>query len=413
MNSHSNNKHANHKHYTARRLLLSLTAFSLCGLFTTSVIAQASAAVNEPAMREITAPVTATEPTPYTTRDLAHELNAWAQLIERANTETTAAQQARKLTPIAHLIAERLQHDAPKIDTDITTKTAASINQITPNELALWAKLAYWQGQINERLARLHKESQPYGERAVQGYTLAAQYQHIPALNNLGVLYEQGMLTPQSIDKAYAFYRQAAQRDNAVAQYNLSQLILRHRPDGSNLMEAKKALEQSAKQGYAPAQTLLGKFLLYGEADYPIAQQEAIESLSAAADSGAPYAQYLLASALLRTSTSPTAQLIKQNTTQDMQRDVQLAATWLQQAADQRYAPAQLLLGKLYWFGLGVPSDNDKATTLWQAAAQQGLQEARDALNLMNGSQITTSQTNTPQTNASQAITKSSRSAKH
>jgi TPR repeat protein len=48
------------------------------------------------------------------------------------------------------------------------------------------------------------------------------------------------------------------------------------------------------------------------------------------------------------------------------------AAKWLQKAAEQGYAEAQLSLGKLYASGEGVPRDQEEANKWLQKAAEQG-----------------------------------------
>ena len=59
------------------------------------------------------------------------------------------------------------------------------------------------------------------------------------------------------------------------------------------------------------------------------------------------------------------------------------AARWHAKAADQGHAEAQYVLGLLYSAGDGVRQDREKAAQLIAKAAEQGLAEAQFALGLM------------------------------
>jgi TPR repeat protein len=61
-------------------------------------------------------------------------------------------------------------------------------------------------------------------------------------------------------------------------------------------------------------------------------------------------------------------------------RDYKNALIWYQKAADQGYADAQLEMGRLYQYGLGVNPDPAQAKDWYQRAAQQGNQDAKDLL---------------------------------
>jgi TPR repeat protein len=52
------------------------------------------------------------------------------------------------------------------------------------------------------------------------------------------------------------------------------------------------------------------------------------------------------------------------------------AARWLREAADKGYAPAQMLLGQLYWHGLGVTADYQAAASWMSEAAKQSYPHA-------------------------------------
>jgi len=67
--------------------------------------------------------------------------------------------------------------------------------------------------------------------------------------------------------------------------------------------------------------------------------------------------------------------------------DYQQAVYWFRKSADQRFAPAQLRLGELYYFGMGgLPVDRRHAARLFEAAASQGDPDACLDLAIMLGS---------------------------
>ena len=56
------------------------------------------------------------------------------------------------------------------------------------------------------------------------------------------------------------------------------------------------------------------------------------------------------------------------------------ALQYLVPAAQQNYAPAQFVLGVMYWHGLGVDRNNTEAINLLDKASKQGWEEAQQAL---------------------------------
>lgn len=63
--------------------------------------------------------------------------------------------------------------------------------------------------------------------------------------------------------------------------------------------------------------------------------------------------------------------------------DKATAAKYYQKAADQNNAYAQFRLGTLYYYGDGVPQNNNTARTWFQKSANQGNEDAKFYLNLM------------------------------
>ncbi|WP_305906940.1 tetratricopeptide repeat protein [Methylomarinum sp. Ch1-1] len=57
---------------------------------------------------------------------------------------------------------------------------------------------------------------------------------------------------------------------------------------------------------------------------------------------------------------------------QGFEQNNELAAEWMQKAADQGIVEAQVVMGALYDRGLGVPGDRNAATKWYEKAASQG-----------------------------------------
>jgi TPR repeat protein len=60
--------------------------------------------------------------------------------------------------------------------------------------------------------------------------------------------------------------------------------------------------------------------------------------------------------------------------------DYSEAALWYRKSAEQNYPRAQYDLGYMYYFGYGVPRDRVRAHDLFEQAAAQGDENAKQAL---------------------------------
>lgn len=77
----------------------------------------------------------------------------------------------------------------------------------------------------------------------------AAQQDYVPAMNNLGFLYQFGFGVPRDYDQALHWYRRAAEHGEARAQANLGVLYQDGSGVPSDLVEAYKWFTLSAQQG--------------------------------------------------------------------------------------------------------------------------------------------------------------------
>lgn len=168
-----------------------------------------------------------------------------------------------------------------------------------------------------------------------------------------------------NMEEAVKLYRQAADRGNADAQYNLGVSYEKGEGVSKNLLEAVKWYRMAAEQGKASAQYNLG--LCYRHAK-GVAQNlsEAARWYSRAAEQGQASAQCNLGSCYEK------GEGVSQN-------DVE-ATKWYQRAANQGLAIAQYNLGICYEFGRGVSKDLVEAARWYRLSADQGDEDAKARL---------------------------------
>ena len=161
---------------------------------------------------------------------------------------------------------------------------------------------------------------------------------------NLGVLYYDGEDVTRDYQQAFTWFKKAAARGHARAQYKLGLMYCEgtaFRMLGNfwhmtqDLQQATMWFKKAAVQGHAEAQFRLGKayYEFHGASGVP-------------------------------------------------KNDLE-AALWYRRAADQGHVGAQTALGVLYYNGEGVPQDYDQAALWLQKAADQGDTLAQIWLNRM------------------------------
>lgn len=140
----------------------------------------------------------------------------------------------------------------------------------------------------------------------------------------VGIFYYQGIGTKQDLDLAYSHFKQLADEGHPNAQYNLGVMYEKGEiPNKSaDLMFAIYLWQQSAKQGFAPAQTRLGGAYYDGQGvaqDYQKAQQWFEKS----AKQGDVNAQFMLG-------------MIFKEGGHGVQQNLKRAKTWFSQACQQK-----------------------------------------------------------------------------
>ena len=230
-----------------------------------------------------------------------------------------------------------------------------------------------------------------------------------------------------------AALRQAAKRGDVEAQYRLGWMHLGGRGVKKNNKAAARWLRLAAEGGHPAAQADLGFLHAQGRGvgakDQKTARQWFGKSLAgglaAAAERGDVFAQTSLGrmyasgagcgkrrdDAAARQKQGARQQCVEKDATRAAQwfrraaeqghgdaqgrlglafltgsgvkRDERRAAEWLRRAADQGEAGAQFLLGQLYLHGQGVPKDPRLGTEWIRAADAQGVNNIRQAMNLL------------------------------
>ena len=152
------------------------------------------------------------------------------------------------------------------------------------------------------------------------------------AMNNLGVLYDQGQGVEPDTGRALHWFAKAAEAGNASGMSNYGRMLEQGRGMEANPAEAARWFDLAARQGQPEAQYNLGFLYEHGR--------------------GVP-------------------------------RDDAAAAAWYSRAASQGQREALGRLGHFYRVGRGVAANPQRASLLLYAAAMEGLGAAIEELRLM------------------------------
>lgn len=187
----------------------------------------------------------------------------------------------------------------------------------------------------------------------------------------LASYYEKGKYGfEKDFTKALLYYKKAAAKGNAFAQYRLALFYkdTRFHPGMDEpiaLQESIRLFEAAAKKGVSGAQLELGAHFFSGEG---VSQnrEKAIKLFKKAADKGDSDAQNSLGDCYYYGEGVP----------QDLNKAIRL----FKKAAKAGHESAQYSLGYCYYYGEGVPQDFTKAVELFKKAADQGNSDAQNSL---------------------------------
>ena len=202
-------------------------------------------------------------------------------------------------------------------------------------------------------------DDQPPGRKSLEN-TMAdlAATDNPFAQYRLGYLYSRGSSTlPRDPQRAYTWYRLAAEKGLAIAQNEIG--VMANRGEGTDRDDALAAqwYRRAADQGLAVAARNLGALFDRGEG---VAQDraQALTWYLKAAERDEPALHNRIGA--LYDAGDGTAP------------DPQEAARWYRRAAEREFAPAQRNLARLYELGRGVPADPEKAQAIYEQAAGGG-----------------------------------------
>lgn len=187
----------------------------------------------------------------------------------------------------------------------------------------------------------------------ISWYRTAAKRGNADAQYALGIMYENGQGVPRNYATATAWYTKAAEQGDADAQSKLGLAYLNGHGAPRDYAEAAAWLRKAAEQGNAAAQYDLGLMYARGQS-VPQNDAAAVEWYSKAAGQGDARAQSSLGLAYANGRGAP--------------RSYARAAQWFRKAAEQGFADAQFDLGVMYANGGGVPRDDVEACKWWLLA---------------------------------------------
>jgi len=190
----------------------------------------------------------------------------------------------------------------------------------------------------------------------------AATAGDIDAMNNLGVLYQNGKGVAQNYDKAREWFQKAADAGNADAMNNSGELYYYGRGVARDYTEARDWYEKAAATGNANAMYSLGWMYEKGNGVIIRDYIQARNWYQGAAAAGNTEAMYNLG-------------VLYQNG-QGVAQNYDKAREWFQKAADAGNADAMNKLGELYSYAQGVARDYTPARNWYQRAAAAGSTEA-------------------------------------
>ena len=113
--------------------------------------------------------------------------------------------------------------------------------------------------------------SRPHRDQRLQTVTDNAHDLQLAALNNLGLMYAQGLGVEQDYAQALQCYQQAADQGAAQAQSNLAVMYSHAQGVAQDFQAARKWYQAAAEQGLPSAQSSLATLYANGqggEADY-------------------------------------------------------------------------------------------------------------------------------------------------
>ncbi|MEM8540565.1 MAG: tetratricopeptide repeat protein [Pseudomonadota bacterium] len=163
-------------------------------------------------------------------------------------------------------------------------------------------------------------------------------------------------------EQATALMKTAADSGNAQAQFNYAQLLLAQQPGSSGQVNAFEYFKAAAEKDIADAQYALSQYYLSGNGNVVPDVKEARRWLEKAASQNFDTAQFELGNMLLSGVGGS--------------RDLESGFGLIKGAAISGNVSAQIAVAKLYWGGIGVEPDSVEAAAWLILARRAGLNDA-------------------------------------
>jgi len=201
------------------------------------------------------------------------------------------------------------------------------------------------------------------------------------ATYKLGLIFYNGNNVTRDLKKAEIWFHEAAQKGKTEAYFYLGELYFKKQ----KYFKAAKWFKKSAKTGEVNAQFYLGLMHMKGhgvQKDY----YKAIKLYKIAANKGNARAQCSLGTlySLGLTSVSFSFFLDRGLPLPKDSWNLKAALILYRQSAKQGYNIAQYKLGKIYLAGKGIPRDIVKAKKWISKAAENGNEEAKRLIHIIN-----------------------------
>ena len=200
---------------------------------------------------------------------------------------------------------------------------------------------------------------------AMRWFQMAAEQGFPLAQLNLGIMHLDGLGCPRNPMVAAGWFQKAAERGQALAQFELATLILHGAVGQPNMEAALYWMQKAVEQNFAPAVNELANMYETGRG-VPLNPNKAMQLRRDAAAGGDPESRLALGKLLYQQA--------------DQTNDQALFMLKLEEAAQYGNIEAQARLGTVFYSGLGVSPNRQKAAMYWAMAAEQGHAESRNSL---------------------------------
>lgn len=239
---------------------------------------------------------------------------------------------------------------------------------------------------------------------ALHYFTIAANMNDNCAMENLGILYQEGLGTCVDLAKARELYAKSSELGNSHSSWLLGKMYYNGWGVDKNAEKAFIYFKYAADQGDTDAMNQVGVCFAKGQGTYQ-SREESIKWYLKAAIKGDALGQYNLGrcyddgngletnkeqalkwytkSANQGCAEAQCALAIMYNNGLVVEKDATIAVEWFMKAAEQGNDVAQYNLAVNYENGKGITPDKKKAMEWYSKSADKGNKKAQCAIGLM------------------------------